>query len=124
MTTEELLSRIHSSALFEEAEAKQWGERIQKEGVSESLASELASDIQSRIEVLLDVMGITSEESDAYKQLMLGLYAELKSIAKEYQKEEKQIENEATDFMKEASIEEVKKHVEELRATLASIAKS
>ena len=124
MTTEELIQNIQSSGLFEEAEIKQWGERIQKEGVSESLASELASDIQSRIEVLLDVMGITSEESDAYKQLMLGLYAELKSIAKEYQKEEKQIENEATDFMKEASIEEVKKHVEELRATLASIAKS
>jgi len=124
MTTEELLSRIHSSALFEEAEAKQWGERIQKEGVSESLASELASDIQSRIEVLLDVMGITSEESDAYKQLMLGLYAELKSIAKEYQAQERKIEQEVVAFSKEASMQEAKKHIEESRTALADAAKS
>ena len=124
MTTEELIQNIQSSGLFEEAEIKQWGERIQKEGVSESLASELASDIQSRIEVLLDVMGITSEESDAYKQLMLGLYIELKSISKEYQAEEKKIEQEVVAFSKEASTQEAKKHVEESRATLASIAKS
>ena len=124
MTTEELIQNIQSSGLFEEAEIKQWGERIQKEGVSESLASELASDIQSRIEVLLDVMGITSEESDAYKQLMLGLYIELKSISKEYQAEEKKIEQEVVAFSKEASMQEAKKHIEESRTALADAAKS
>ncbi len=124
MTTEELISRIHSSKLFEEAEVKQWTSRIQKEGVSESLARDLASDIQSRIEVLLDVMGITSEESDAYKQLMLGLYTELKNIAKEYQKEEKRIEQEAINFSKETSIQEAKKHIKESKDALASIGTS
>ncbi len=123
MKTEELISRIQSSSLFSEAEATRWTERITQEGISEALMSELAVDTQRNVSEILSTLGITSEESKAYKKLMLDFYNELKGIAKDYQKGEKHIAQEDIDLSKEAASHEAKKNIEESRATLAGIVK-
>lgn len=124
MTQEELIASIQSSGLYGEQEAKQWAERIQKEGVGGSFVSELVLDTRRRVGVLLDAMGIVDENSPAYKEVMLNYYNELKGIGREYRNAEKQIEKEEADSAKEEAAHEAKKHIDESREMLTKARKS
>ncbi len=121
MTLEELIDRIQSSGLFDDSEMKNWSERIQKGGTDKALMDELILDIQRRIDTLFATIGIMNEESDAYKQILLGFYGELKDISREYKIGEKQFEKEAIDFTKEIAARDSEKHIEESRATIAQL---
>ena len=123
MTTEELINHIHSSGLFDDAEIMQWTQRIQKEGITETLIGELTSDIQLRIEALLKTMGITNTQIDAYKQLLLDFHGELKGIAKDYREGGKQLNKEVFELVKETDVRDAKKHIEESKAAIADIDK-
>lgn len=123
MTSEELINRIAASGLFEEIEIQQWTERIRNAKSVDLFMGELMVAIQNRTDLLLGVMGITDEKSDAYKQLLLDLYGELKGIAKEYKDGENQLEKESTEIIKDADRRDSQKHIEESREILASARK-